>query len=87
MSVSGVRLLYCGDVQTAARALRDAGHEIVLLPAGVSPAELAAVAVQEDVAVVAVDDPELGAATVPLLGDEPDDAIVVFWITSPTGPS
>ena len=87
MSASVVRLLYCGDVQTAARALRDAGHEIVLLAAGVSPAELAAVAVQEDVAVVAVEDADLGAGAVALLEAEPGDEIVVFWITSPTGPS
>lgn len=83
MSVSAVRLLYCGDVQTAARRLRDAGHEVVVLQAGASAEQLAAVAVQEDVAVVAVDDPDLGAAAVPSLEQD----VVVFWITSPTGPS
>ena len=83
MSTSPVRLLYCGDVQTGARLLRDAGHEVVVLQAGVSQAQLAAIAVQEDVAVLAVDDPELGAAAVGSL----DEDVVVFWVTSTSGPS
>lgn len=83
MSASPVRLLYCGDVQTGPRRLRDAGHEVVVLARGVSAVQLAAVAAQEDVGVVAVDDPELGAEAVASL----DDDVVVFWITSDTGPS
>lgn len=83
MSPSPFRLLYCGDVQTDARLLRDAGHEVVLLAPGVTGPELAAVAVQEDVDVVAVADPELGAAAAAYL----DAGTVVFWITSTPGPS
>jgi methylmalonyl-CoA mutase cobalamin-binding subunit len=82
MSASALRLLYCGDVSRAP-LLRDAGHEVVVLATGVSAEQLAAVAVQEDVAVVAVDDAELGAAAVPALAED----VVVFWITSPSGPS
>jgi hypothetical protein len=78
-----VRLLYCGDVQTGTRLLRDSGHEVVVLPAGVSADDLAAVAVQEDVSVVAVDDADLAAAAVGSL----DADVVVFWITSPSAPS
>ncbi len=83
MSVSAVRLLYCGDVQTGSRRLRDAGHEVVRLDAGVSGEQLAAVAVQEDVAVVAVEDADLGADAAGLL----DADVVVFWVTSATAPS
>jgi hypothetical protein len=83
MSASPVRLLYCGDVQTGPRLLRDSGHEIVVLSAGVSAEELAAVAVQEDVSVIAVDDADLGADALASL--DPD--VVVFWITSQSGPS
>jgi hypothetical protein len=83
MSASPVRLLCCGDVQTGSLRFRDAGHEVVVLAAGVSAEQLAAIAVQEDVAVVAVDDADLGAAVAPLLGDD----VVVFWITSTSGPS
>jgi methylmalonyl-CoA mutase cobalamin-binding subunit len=86
MSPSAVRLLFCGDVQTGARPLRDAGHEVVVLEPGVSAAQLAAIAVQEDVAVIAVADPELGAAAVSSL-DSLGAEVVVFWITSPSGPS
>ncbi len=64
-----IRLLYCGDVQTGPRALRDSGHEVVLLEPGASAAQLAAVAVQEDVDLVAVADPDLGADVVGALGD------------------
>ncbi|MCZ7526500.1 MAG: cobalamin-dependent protein [Acidimicrobiia bacterium] len=35
-----------------ARALRDAGYEVVYLPAGHTPEEIAAIAVQEDVAAI-----------------------------------
>ena len=86
MSASPVRLLYGGDIQTGARLLRDAGHEVVVLEAGVSAAQLAAIAVQEDVAVVAVDDSDLGAAAVSAFDSLGED-VVVFWITSPSGPS
>lgn len=37
-----------------ARALRDAGHEVVWVGADLSPEQLAATAVQEDVALVAI---------------------------------
>jgi hypothetical protein len=83
MSAPSIRLLYCGDVPTGRRALRDSGHEVVLLDPGASAAQLAAVAVQEDVALVAVADAELGAEAVGVL---PDD-VVVFWVTSASGPS
>ncbi|WP_028651261.1 hypothetical protein [Nocardioides halotolerans] len=83
MSASAIRLLYCGDVQTGHRALRDAGHEVIVIEPGVSPAELAAVAVQEDVDLVAVADADLGADALAGL----DDDVVVFWITSGTGAS
>jgi hypothetical protein len=63
--------------------LRDAGHEIVLLEPGVSPDQLAAIAVQEDVDLVAVADADLGAGAVHALEDD----VVVFWITSASGPS
>ena len=82
MSSSAVRLLYCGDVQTGPRRLRDAGLEVVVLDPGVSADQLAAIAVQEDVDLVAVADPDLGAAAAAGLDD-----VVVFWITSETGPS
>ena len=83
MSASPVRLLYCGDVQTAPRRLRDAGLEVVVLTAAVSPAQLAAVAVQEDVDLVAVTDAELGGSAVASL----DHHVVVFWVTSASCPS
>ena len=83
MSASPVRLLYCGDVQTALRRFRDAGLEVVVLEPGVSPEQLAAVAVQEDVGLVAVADAELGASAVGSM----DEDVVVFWITSDSGPS
>ena len=83
MSLSAVRLLYSGDVQTALSRLRDAGHEVVVLAEGVAPEQLAAVAVQEDVGVVAVTDPDLGALAAALL----DEDVVVFWVTSASGPS
>ena len=63
--------------------LRDSGHEVVLLERGVSADQLAAVAVQEDVDLVAVADADLGAGAVDALGDD----VVVFWITSASGPS
>ena len=83
MSASAVRLLYCGDLRTGPRLLRDSGHEVVVLASGVSADQLAAIAVQEDVAVVAVDDADLGADAVPAL----DEDVVVFSITSDSGPS
>jgi hypothetical protein len=83
MSALPVRLLYCGDVQTATRPWRDAGLEVIVLEPGVSPAQLAAVAVQEDVGLVAVTDADMGAAAVDLLEDD----VVVFWVTSGSGPS
>ena len=76
------RLLICGDTVAEARRLRDSGHEVVLLGDGVSPDQVAAVVVQEDVALVAVTDPDLGAEVAESLGD-----VVVFWITSGSGPS
>jgi hypothetical protein len=82
MAGMGVRVLYCGDVQTGPRLLRDAGHEVVVLGSGVSPEQLVAVAVQEDVGLVAVVDAGLGAAAVEELTD-----VIVFWITSGSGPS
>jgi len=83
MSASTVRLLFVGDVRTGPRLLRDSGHEIVVLDSGVSAAELAAIAVQEDIDVVAVADADLGAAAMGAL----DDDVVVFWITSEEGHS
>jgi hypothetical protein len=77
------RLLYCGEVQTGPRRLRDGGHEVVVLAPGASAAQLAAVAVQEDVELVAVADIELGAEVAAALGAD----VVVFSITSPPGPS
>ena len=54
-----------------------------MLGAEVSPHQLAAVAVQEDVTLVAVADPDLGAAAVEAL----DEDVVVFWVTSDSRPS
>ena len=71
------RLLYWGDVLAGPRLLRDAGHEVVVLEPDISGPQLAAIAVQEDVDVVAVADVELGAAAVDAL----DDDVVVFWVT------
>jgi hypothetical protein len=78
MPTRPARLLYCGDAETGARRLRDEGHEVIVLADGVSPEQLAAAAVQEDVDVVAVADSEVGAAAV----DGLDRAVVVFWVTS-----
>ena len=83
MSAGAARLLYWGDLEAVPRLLRDAGHEIVVLEAGVSVDQLAAVAVQEDVGMVAVTDVDAGAAAVDLL----DEDVVVFWVTSAPGPS
>jgi hypothetical protein len=83
MSASPIRLLYCGEVQTGHRLLRNAGHEVVVVAPSVSGTQLAAIAVQEDVSLVAVADAELGADAVGTLG--PD--VVVFSITSEPGPS
>ena len=83
MSRTVTRLLYCGAVEAEPRRLRDAGLEVVVLADGVSPEQVTAVAVQEDVGLVAVADPELGAAAADELG--PD--VVVFWVTSGSGPS
>jgi hypothetical protein len=83
MPASSIRLLWCGDVQTGARALRDSGHEVVVLDPGASADQLAAVAVQEDVDLVAVGDADLGGAAAGVLGDD----VVVFWVTSGSGPS
>jgi hypothetical protein len=83
MSASAVRLLYCGDLESGPRRLRDAGHEIVVVDPGVSPGALAAIAVQEDVDLIAVADPDLGAEALGSL----DAAVVVFCITSEPGPS
>lgn len=83
MPVSAVRLLWWGDVQTA-RVLRDAGHEVVLLPPGASAEAVVAVAEQEDVTVVAVaGSGEDAAAVAEALGAE----VVVFWVTSESRPS
>jgi hypothetical protein len=83
MSARVVRLLYWGDVEAFPRRLRDGGHEVVLLGAGASPEQLAAISVQEDVGLIAVADPELGATAVPALERD----VVVFWVTSATDPS
>jgi len=83
MSAGPARLLYWGDLEAVPRLLRDAGHEIVVLEAGVSVDQLAAVAVQEDVDLVAVADADLGANAAVALGD----SVVVFWVTSAPGPS
>ena len=83
MSASPNRLLYCGDVQTGPGRWRDAGLEVVVIEAGVSPEQLVAVAIQEDVGLVAVDDAELGAGAVGSL----DEDVIVFWITSASRPS
>jgi hypothetical protein len=77
------RLLFCGDLDSWPQRLRDQGHEVVVLDGSASPDQLAAVAVQEDVDVVTVTDAELGARTVPAVGDE----VIVFWLTSGTRPS
>jgi hypothetical protein len=76
------RLLICGDVATEARRLRDSGHEVIVLGDGVSPDQVAAVAVQEDVDLVAVTDADVGGAMASSL-----EGVVVFWITSGSGPS
>jgi hypothetical protein len=83
MPSSRSRLLFCGAVDGWPLGLRDQGLEVVVLGSDVAPEELAAVAVQEDVDVVAVADPELGARAVPALGD----GMIVFWVTSESGPS
>ncbi len=77
MSRSAARLLYCGEVLAWPRRLRDSGHEVVVLADGASPDQLEAVAVQEDVDLIAVTDADLGAAVVEPL----DDHVVVFWVT------
>jgi methylmalonyl-CoA mutase cobalamin-binding subunit len=76
------RLLICGDMTAEARRLRDSGHEVIVLGDGVSPDQVAAVAVQEDVDLVAVTDADLGADVASSL-----EEAVVFWITSGSGPS
>jgi hypothetical protein len=83
MSPSRSRLLFCGDLDGWPRRLRDQGLEVVVLDGRAAPEQLAAVAVQEDVDVVAVADAELGARAVPAL----DEGVIVFWVTSETGPS
>lgn len=83
MPVSAVRLLWWGDVQTA-RSLRDAGHEVVLLPPGTGADAVVAVAEQEDVTVVGVLDADADAAAV---ADGLGPEVVVFWVTSPSRPS
>ena len=84
MSASASRLVFCGDVEGGVpRVLRDSGLEVVLLEPGVSADQLAAVAVQEDVDLVAVVDSNLGATAARALGND----VVVFWVTSATGPS
>lgn len=83
MPACAIRLLYWGDVLTVPRLLRDSGHEVVVLEPDVSGPQLAAIAVQEDVDLVAVADAELGAVAV----DSLDDDVVVFWITSASEPS
>jgi hypothetical protein len=83
MSSSRSRLLFCGEVGGWPLGLRDQRLEVVVLGPDVAPEQISAVAVQEDVDVVAVADPELGARTVPAL----DDAVIVFWVTSDSGPS
>ena len=55
----------------------------MLLEPGVAPEQLAVVAVQEDIDVVAVTDPDLGAAVVGSVGGD----VVVFCITSDEGHS
>lgn len=86
---AAVRLLYCGDLDAGTRRLRDVGHEVIVLDPGVSPEVLVAVAVQEDVGLVAVTDAELGAAAVVALTalDPGAEDVVVFCITSDEGPS
>ena len=76
------------SVDAAARALRDTGHEIVLATPGVSPAQLAAAAIQEDVVAIGV----VSAATDDAVGALPDalaayDAgdIVVFSVDEALG--
>lgn len=66
-----VRVLLAGLPGRSARDLRDAGHEIVLVDPGVSAAGLAAIAVQEDVAAIA-----LGSGSVDLVGGELPAALV-----------
>ncbi len=83
MSASPVRLLYCGDIESGPLHWRDSGHEVVVLDARVSTEQLVAVAIQEDVGLVAVSDPELGAGAVGALEDD----VVVFWVTSTSAPS
>ena len=51
-----VRVLLAGIPGRSARDLRDGGHEIVLVDPGVSAADLAAIAVQEDVTGIALTD-------------------------------
>ena len=82
MSASPIRLLYCGDIGTGPLPWRDSGLEVVVLDAGVSAEQLVAIAVQEDVGLVAVSDPELGAGAAGSL----DEDVVVFWVTSASRP-
>ena len=51
-----VRLVVSGLPGRSVRALRDSGHEVVLVDPGVSAEQLAATAVQEDVVAIAVAD-------------------------------
>lgn len=76
MSRSPSRLLASGLAPSVVRGLRDAGLEVVLLDQPLPPEVVAAIAEQEDVAAVAVGDPEHGAGVAAL-----DQDTVVFWIT------
>jgi len=81
---SVARVLLSGvDTAQEARRLRDAGHEVVMLGEKSSAEEVVSVAVQEDVALVALADAEQGAEVAEELGE----AVVVFWVTSDLRPS
>ena len=76
------------SVDAAARRLRDAGHEVVLATPGVSAAQLAAAAIQEDVLAIGVvsaaGDDAVGALPDALAAYDAGD-IVVFALDEALG--
>ena len=83
MSRPPVRVLYAGADADGPHRLRDSGHEVVFVGADASATLVAAVAEQEDVELVAVEDADLGGE----VAAEVDGDVVVFSVTSPTRPS
>jgi methylmalonyl-CoA mutase cobalamin-binding subunit len=76
-----VRVLTSGLSPRVVRKLRDGGHEVVVVDAGVSAEQLAAAAVQEDVVAIALwngdSDIEAGAVPAALTAYEAGDIVVL----------